>query len=111
MNLLPCCLDVVFDALIIERFFFRIENDKAGSRIVITRLSHGANIDHGLFITKLEMVITLFRGNKIAGLRENAWDVRVPLETVLFKAAHQYPHFVFLVDVFGKDVFIGWVAW
>ena len=88
MNFLSRFLSVVFDSMVLDGVGLSVLNDETGSKILISRLTDAANIDHALFIAQFEKVITLIRLNKRTRLREHSWNVRVTLEAKMVESLH-----------------------
>ena len=86
-NLITSYLVVVLDAVVFDRVFFFIQDDKARSRIIVSGLSDASDVYHTLFFTKSEKVIRLVRPYKFSAFQKDPWNMRVTLKAILFKSA------------------------
>ena len=63
-----------------------------------------------LLIRQLVFEINLFRSEKFQRVGEHAWNMSVPLKTILFDQSEDFLHFDLVVDVVGEDIFIQRIA-
>ena len=83
-----------------------LQNHIAGPRIAVPRLADAAHVDHHLLLVQLVLIAAILGRDEAVVGREDARQVRVPLEAVFLDAAEQGVHLPLVVDVFGEDVFV-----
>ena len=73
-------------------------------------LSYAANIDQDFFLFQGVLVIQIWRSMELHLFREYPGDMRVPLEAVLPNQGKYFLHLSGVVNIFGEDIFIQWIA-
>jgi len=105
------CRDVgvVFHA--VEGYLIVFLHDVAGSWISIARLSYRTHVDHEFLVPDRKNMIGLIGRDKFETLQKDSRHMGVALEATLGHESKEFFHFLLVVDIFGKDVFVDWVAW
>ena len=87
-----------------------LEDDVAGAGVAVAGLADGADVDEGFVFGQAVLVAEFFGAEEIEALGEDAGDVGVALEAVVFDHREDFFHLPLVVDVFGEDVFVQGVA-
>ncbi len=107
VNLGNRLLEVVGNAAEVDRVV--LDDDIGGTRISVSRLADGPDVNEDLLFPQIEFESELFRRVEIVIFRKDPGDVGVSLKAILVHQPENTFHFPLVVDVFREDVFIQWI--
>ena len=108
INFLHGFINVVLDTMVSDDVV--IECNIASPPIAVTRLAHGADVAQGFATVEFVGGIDVIRREELQILGENPRNVGVTLEAVFIDERVDSFHLPLIVNIFGEDIFIEWIA-